>query len=364
MAFVEAGVTMRIAITGGTGNLGTAVLRRLRRDGDHEIAGVARRRPPDEQPYSGASWHTVDVAAPDAAEHLRLPFTRAEAVVHLAWGFQPTHRRRYLRATGVDGTRAVLEAASACGVKHLIHVSSSAVYSPGAYGRPVDESWPTTGVVSSVYSQDKVTAERVIAQHVASGQPPTVTVLRPGLIGQYQAGNQLLHYIIPDWLPARTLRLLPLVVIDKSLCIPAVHADDAAEAVALALGEHRSRIYNVASDVPATSDDVQAGLGVSGVDVSATVLRTVAQATWRMHMQPVDGGWVDLAYATPLLDTRRVRDELGWAPHVAGPDTVRETVEGMLDRAGTGSPVLENRSVLDRLASSVRRGSVGVRKPT
>ncbi|QCQ91332.1 NAD-dependent epimerase/dehydratase family protein [Rhodococcus sp. SGAir0479] len=355
---------MRVAVTGATGNLGTAVLRRLRQDGEHEIVGVARRRPPDEEPYAGTAWHTVDVAAPDAAERLRVPFAGADAVVHLAWGFQPTHRRRYLGATGVHGTGAALAAAAHCGVRHVIHVSSSAVYSPGSYGRPVDESWPTTGVQSSVYSQDKVAAERTIAAHVASGAGPAVTVLRPGLIGQYQAGNQLLHYILPDWVPAGVLRLAPLVVIDKKLCIPAVHADDAADAIVRALGHPRSRVYNLASDVPATGADVLAGLSAVGVDVPASALRFVADATWRLHVQPVDGGWVDLAYATPLVDAARIRDELGWTARTDGPAVVREVVDGMVHRAGTGSPVLADRSVRERLGSAVRRGSVGVRKPT
>lgn len=355
---------MRIAVTGATGNLGTAVLRRLLRDGDHDVVGVARRRPPDEPPYAGASWHPVDVADPGAVEQLRPAFTNADAVVHLAWGFQPTHRRRYLGATGVDGTRAVLAAATECRVGRLVHVSSSAVYSPGSYGRPVDESWPTAGVETSVYSQDKVAAERAIAAHVAAGAAPAVTVLRPGLIGQYQAGNQLLHYILPDWVPTRALRFAPLVVLDKKLCIPAVHADDTAEAIALALGHRRSRVYNVASDVPATAGDVLAGLGAYGIDVPAGALRAVADTTWRLHLQPVDAGWVDLAYATPLVTAARIREELGWEARRSGPAVVRELVDGMVHRAGTGSAVLAHRSVRERLGTAIRRGSVGVRRQT
>lgn len=355
---------MRIAITGATGNLGTALLQALREDGNHEIVGIARRRPPDEPPYAGVAWHTVDVAAPDAAEQLALPFADADAVVHLAWGFQPTHRRHYLRATGVDGTRAVLAAAATGGAGHVVHMSSSAVYAPGLYGRPVDESWPTTGVRSSVYSRDKVAAEDVVRRHVDSGAGPSVTVLRAGLIGQYRAGNQLLHYILPDWVPAGVLRLAPVVPIDRGMCIPAVHAEEAARAIVLATRQRKSGIYNIASDVPATGADVLAGLSVHGLHVPSRLLRAAAQVTWRLHLQPVDGGWIDLAYSTPLVDPARARDELGWVAHTEGPDVVRELAEGMVDRAGTGSPVLEDRSVLTRLTSALRRGEVGTRKPT
>ena len=37
---------MRIVITGATGSLGTALLRRLLADGEHDVVGLARR-PPD-----------------------------------------------------------------------------------------------------------------------------------------------------------------------------------------------------------------------------------------------------------------------------------------------------------------------------
>lgn len=354
---------MRIVVTGASGNLGTAVLRRLQHDGGHDLVGIARRRPPDAPPYAGATWHLVDLAAPDAAEHLRLPFTRADVVVHLAWGFQPTHRREYLRATGVHGTRAVLRAAAECHVAHVVHMSSSAVYSAGAYGRRVDESWPAHGVRASAYSQDKVAAEQVVRAHVSSGSAPSVTVLRAGLIGQYEAGNQLLHYILPEWLPERALRFLPVLPIDESLCIPAVHADDVADVVARAVGEHRSRTYNVAAEAPATSTDILGVLRATGVHLRASVLRAVAETTWRLYAQPVDGGWIDLAYSTPLLDCTRLRDELGWHARTAGPDVVRELVEGMLDRPGTASPVLEARSFAERLTTAVRRGGVAARKP-
>lgn len=354
---------MRIAITGGTGNLGTAVLRRLG-GGDHEIVGIARRRPPGVPPYADAAWHTVDLARPDAAERLRLPFTGTDVVIHLAWGFQPSHRPTYLRATGVDGTRAVVRAAAECGVPHLVHVSSSAVYSPGSYGRPVEESWPRRGIAASAYSQDKVAAEQFLDAHVRTGSPPSVTVLRPGLIGQYAAGNQLLRYVFPDWLPHRALRVVRLVAIDERLCIPAVRSDDVADAIARALEQRRSRAYNIASDVPARGRDIVVGLHAVGVHVPATALRAAAQTTWRMHLQPVDGGWIDLAYATPLVDCSRIRADLGWTPHHDGPDVVRELVRGMRDRAGTASPVLEEQSVVERLTAALRRGSVGVRTPT
>ncbi|GAB3818793.1 hypothetical protein GCM10027605_71970 [Micromonospora zhanjiangensis] len=47
---------MRIAVTGATGNVGTALLRQLADEPDIEVVGIARRLPPaDTSPYEGWS---------------------------------------------------------------------------------------------------------------------------------------------------------------------------------------------------------------------------------------------------------------------------------------------------------------------
>jgi nucleoside-diphosphate-sugar epimerase len=75
---------MRIVITGGSGNVGTALLQQLGPGGEHELVGISRRRPPAEPPYSWAEWVTCDIGGEGAAVELRDAFTGADAVVHLA----------------------------------------------------------------------------------------------------------------------------------------------------------------------------------------------------------------------------------------------------------------------------------------
>lgn len=67
----------------------------------------------------------------------------ADAVVHLAWGFQPAQDIEYLERVDVGGSRAVLRAADQASVKQLVHMSSVGAYSPGIGADPVDEAWPT-----------------------------------------------------------------------------------------------------------------------------------------------------------------------------------------------------------------------------
>ena len=51
-----------VAVTGASGNLGTALLRRLTApdSGVAQVRGLARRRPPDTAPYDGVRWHLIE----------------------------------------------------------------------------------------------------------------------------------------------------------------------------------------------------------------------------------------------------------------------------------------------------------------
>ena len=63
---------MRIVITGASGNVGTALLRRLAAAGSaHDLVGVVRRPPEPVGPYESVHWHSLDVAGADAARDAR-----------------------------------------------------------------------------------------------------------------------------------------------------------------------------------------------------------------------------------------------------------------------------------------------------
>ena len=143
---------MRIAVIGATGNVGTAVLARFHRAiEEHEpvrpgvdtagasIIGVARTVPDTSRsPYAGVDWHALDVGADEGRDALTTALAGVDAVVHLAWGFQPSHREDYLRELGVGGTGRVVDAVTAAGVPHLVHMSSVGAYSPKRDDEPVD----------------------------------------------------------------------------------------------------------------------------------------------------------------------------------------------------------------------------------
>lgn len=354
---------MRIAITGASGNIGTALLRRLTADGEHQLAAIARRVPDGGAPYAAASWHSVDLAEADAATRLSTAFDGVDTVVHLAWGFQPSHNIDYLYRLGVGGTAAVLQAARTAGVRHLIHMSSVGAYS-AAPGRRVDESAAREGIPSLAYSLHKAEAERLLDSYErqAGEAGMLISRLRPGFVVQPDAASALLRYGLPGYVPARVLALLPILPLDRRLSIPVVHSDDLADGIVRVIERQAGGAFNFAGEPPVTRDDVAAALGARPVQVPAKVISLLAGVGWRLRLQALDPGWIDLAFSVPLLDTDRARTELEWTPAVDARQALAMTIQAMAGGRSADSPVLRARSGLDQLRKLLTSGPLGNRR--
>ncbi|HJR37540.1 MAG TPA: NAD-dependent epimerase/dehydratase family protein [Nocardioidaceae bacterium] len=355
---------MRIAVTGATGNIGTALLRRLVRDGGHQIVGLARRLPDDPEVAPGGKsveWQSVDLTDDDSVRRLTEAFRGADAVVHLAWGFQPSHDLKYLEELGVGGTGRVLEAVTTSAVPHLVHMSSVGAYSPKSDDAHVDESWPTGGVRTSRYSVHKAAAERLLDQHEAAGYGTLISRMRPGIVGQRTAGSALLRYGVPAIVPSAVLDHIPVLPLDRGLRIPMVHADDVADAIVRELERKVGGAFNLSAEPPITTDRIAEVLGARPIHVPSRVVRAAMSAAWHARLQQVDTGWLDMGFALPLLDCSRASRELGWSPRVDAVTVLREVIDGMRETAAARTPVLRHRSVPRALRDFVRRGPVGER---
>ena len=326
---------MRVVVIGATGNVGVRVVEALgRRDEVREIVGVARRRPGPQAPKT--RWVTADIREADLVSLLR----GADAVVHLAWMIQPGHDERVTSSTNVDGSRRVAEAVIEAGVPALVYASSIGTYAPGPK-RPVNESWPATGIPSSFYSRHKAAVERLLADLAATHPEVRIVALRPGLIFQRGAASEIRRLFLGKLFPpaAANRRLLPILPLPRGFAVQAVHAEDVAEAYALAVTSDARGAFNVAADPVLDPSTLASALDAKHVPVPAALVRAAAAATFRLHLQPSEPGWVDLALQTPLMATDRIR-ALGWSPHHTATDALRELLDGIRDRAGTSTAPL------------------------
>lgn len=144
---------MRVVVTGASGFIGKALVTELLRRG-HEVTGLAR----GPAPYAadGLRWVQGDVVT---GAGLSPAMAGAGAVAHLV-GIIRERRGASFQAVHVEGTRNVLVAATASGVRRLVHMSAL-----GA------------GPSASRYLSSKGEAEELVR-----AWPGQWTIMRPSLV--------------------------------------------------------------------------------------------------------------------------------------------------------------------------------------
>ena len=113
---------MRLAISGGTGFVGSHLLDVTLADG-HRVAALTRRDQPDRD---GVEWVRGDLQDREA---LRRLVEGAEAIIHVAGTINAPNAAGFDKGN-VQGTLAMLASATAGGVRRFIHVSSLAAREP------------------------------------------------------------------------------------------------------------------------------------------------------------------------------------------------------------------------------------------
>jgi UDP-glucose 4-epimerase len=300
---------MTVAVTGATGNLGTALLRRLtaRSSGVAEVRGLSRREPPAVAPYDRVRWFRADVGTDDSEQTLSEFLDGVDAVVHLAW---------------------------------------LGAYAPAAVGQRVAEDWPATGIPTAQYSRDKAEAEHVVRENLGTARGTTLSVVRPTLVLQPEAGSEIGRYFLGPLLfglarmtPGFLARYVPLPL--PEVAVSFVHADDVADAVERILDRRAPGAFNLAAEPLLDASGIARALGVLRVPVPAVVLRTALSAAFAAHLVPTEPGWLDIGVKAPALDTTRAQKLLDWAPFHRGDEVLEQFVAALGLGTGGASPLLQ-----------------------
>src|SRR3954468_3353122 len=353
---------MKVAVTGASGNVGTALLRRLTAPsaGGAEGRAPPRRQPPALAPYSAVRWHLTDLGEAAGEQVLAEFVDGVDAVVHLAWALQPGRHPEQLRRVNVGGPRRVGRAAGAARASHAVrtsaagascvshvgHMASVGPYAPGPAGRQVTEDWPVTGIPTSQYSRDKAEAERAVRELLGRHPEVTASVVRPTLILQPEAASEFGRYFLGPvvfglgrLLPPPLAHLLPLPL--PGLAVSFIHADDVADALERILDRRASGAFNLAAEPLMDGGAIAQALGTVRVPVPAMVLRTALSAAFHARLVPTEPGWLDLGLHAPALDSTRARTLLDWAPFHKGDEVLAQFVAALGRGEGGPGPLLE-----------------------
>lgn len=179
--------------------------------------------------------------------------SEVEAVVHLAWKIQPTHRPQETWETNAVGTRRLLAALGRNGAPPLVVASSVAAYSPVDHDDPVDESWLTDSASPAAYCREKAYVERALDGYEAAHPQAHVARVRPAFMFQRSAGSEQRRLFggplaRPGLFERRRIPVLPVLPVPRGLRFQAVHSADVARAMRAAVTTGAAGAFNIAGD--------------------------------------------------------------------------------------------------------------------
>jgi len=191
-------------VTGGTGFLGSHVVRALAGRGD-ELRLLVRPTSRLEG-LSGVEFERAEGDVVDR-ESLRRAMEGVQRVFHVAGitSMRDRDRERVFQVN-VAGTRHVLEEAQRAGVERVVHTSSVGAIGPARAGETADESQPFTGGrLGNTYINSKHEAELEALRHAERGLPVVCVnpsfVLGPDDPGGGGTSNQLVRRFLLRQIP-------------------------------------------------------------------------------------------------------------------------------------------------------------------
>lgn len=216
---------MKAFVTGGTGFLGSHLVRKLLERGDQVHMIVRSGKDADTWEAAGAKAYLGDILL---KESMRNAMQDCEVVFHVAgWYKLGAAGAEIAEGINVHGTRNVLELAHELAIPKILYTSTLAVFGD-TYGQLVDENYVMPpGPFLTEYDRTKWEAHYSVALPLIHKGAP-ITILMPG--GIYGPGD---HSLIGEMMKRFYFRQLPMVP-GPEATVTYTHVDDIAEGHILA----------------------------------------------------------------------------------------------------------------------------------
>jgi nucleoside-diphosphate-sugar epimerase/putative sterol carrier protein len=318
---------MKVAVTGGSGQLGTLILRRLIDDRSIKRIVSLDLAPPAQ--VSGKLEHVaIDVRDRSIGAHLR----GVDTLIHLAFIITSKLPRAKMDDINVNGSFNVFEAAAAEGAKSILYASSVAAYGlfPD-HPRPIVEETPRRLEQDFAYCANKFQVEEYLDRfekahpqiRVVRFRPTTLIGARPQNPLVKMLGQAFKRGFMPD---------------TGGEPVPIVWDEDVADAFILALKKDVRGAFIVSADdsLPAPELARAAGFKLMPQPLVSLISRVTPALEMARLVEPVDPAWQKHAGVRIEVSSRKARDVLGWAPRCPGAvdvvKRVRELVPGDTDK--------------------------------
>jgi predicted dehydrogenase/nucleoside-diphosphate-sugar epimerase len=318
-----------VLVTGASGSLGSALLRRLAATGK-KVRAFVRRVPA--RPLDGVEYCFGNLGDPVAVDRA---VAGAEAVIHVGAAMKGGWPEHY--GATVIGTQNVIDACRKHGVAQLVHISSMSVIDwAGSSGKgPVTENAPREPRAEErgAYTRAKLEAENRVQEAARAGLP--CVILRPGQI--FGGGIALVNGAV-----ARRAAGRWLVLGDGTLELPLVWIDDVVDGIVAAWERrlHGGEIIQLIDPEHLTQKDVLDAIGAgSTIHVPRTVVFGMGRLSQILlgalgKQSPIAPYRLSSALARLTYESNRASELLGWKPAVGAREGIRRVVAA---QSATGS---------------------------
>jgi dihydroflavonol-4-reductase len=246
---------VRAFVTGGTGFIGSRVVKRLRDRGD-EVVVLARS--PEKATGLDAEVVQGDLGDADA---IRRGMEGCQAAFHIAADYRvgmPKSKRESMFDSNVRGTERVLDAAADAGVDRIVYVSTANAFG-NTKGEVVDETFSrdeADGFVS-YYDETKYRAHKLAEERAAQGAP--IVIVQPGLV--YGPGD---HAIVGTMIDQASTGKMPAKAFPE-LGLNMVFVDDVADGIILAYDRGKAgESYVLGGEITTQGDMIDRAAAIGG----------------------------------------------------------------------------------------------------
>ncbi|MEJ1156218.1 SDR family oxidoreductase [Microbacterium marmarense] len=307
----------RVLITGGAGFLGSHVAAALVAHPAVAlvVAGDVRR---PEHPIDSVVYDDCDVTREGSVAPL-LQRHDIDVVVHLAAIVSPGRDHEMEYRVDVDGSRNVLEACVAAGVKRIVVSSSGAAY---GYHRDnphwLTETDQLRGNDAFPYSKHKRLVEQLLGAYRETHPELEQVVFRIGTI----LGPTVQNQITQLWDSKRLLAI-------KGSASPFVFiwVDDVAAAMARAATDGPAGIYNVAGDGRLTVQQIADRLGKRLLSIPAWALALALRVGQTLRLTVHGPEKVLFLQYRPVLDNASLKRDFGFTPSMTSAEVFEAYLE-------------------------------------
>ncbi|UZJ51497.1 hypothetical protein CBS101457_000817 [Exobasidium rhododendri] len=174
-------------VIGGSGFLGSTIIRALVNRGEKKVHNLDVRAPPAELGISDVQFTKVDITSTDTLNKALLKI-KPDAVHHTASPLATSLDKAIYEKVNVKGTANIIQACQRSDAKKLIFTSSAGVVFDGHDNINVDERMPYPEKAMDAYNETKAKAERLVLEaNTDAGTEGLKTVaLRPaGIFGPH-----------------------------------------------------------------------------------------------------------------------------------------------------------------------------------